>query len=165
LVVPRKGRSYDIDPTWQGRVLARLGDLTITEAELARRLSAGAFKAVGRNTLHDTLHKTSQMRSTLVEAIHLAIGWAPPRSWLLNDDEQAMLATYRALDEEARVIVRQDAAKRLVPVASPTAQQKAKIAVVVETATAEIREADAATKQTAKARTRTARDRGGSGAS
>jgi hypothetical protein len=88
--VPRSGETYPIDDDWRERVEARMLELDISRADLARACSCR------RNVITDLLDG-DQAVSTLVPLVHKALRWEPPISPLLSSDEQELIAMYRKL--------------------------------------------------------------------
>lgn len=69
---PRGGYGYPVKGTWQEDVRAQLKRLGLTEKELAKKVGCA------QSTMHDTLNNPEARSSSLVPAIHDAIGWDPP---------------------------------------------------------------------------------------
>lgn len=66
------GHGYPVKSTWQEDVKSHLSKLGITEKDLAKKIGCA------QSTMHDTLNNPEARNSTLVPAIHAAIGWDPP---------------------------------------------------------------------------------------
>lgn len=114
--MPLAGDSYDIDDAWRDRVLVRMTEIGIKNpAQLAAKMGCN------RNVVHDLLKRgeTAIRRSAYVSRVHAALEWAPPRSWLLSDEEIEMLDVFRVLAADQRAIVRRDAAARIVTTSNP----------------------------------------------
>jgi len=117
--MPRRGPTWDVDDVWRGRVEARMVELGMKRADLARALG-NSGRSVVTELLRTTaeaakVNKPAALRSSYVPEVHAALEWPPPRSWLLSDDEIEMLNIYRSLDDVGRVAVRREAARRLAP--------------------------------------------------
>lgn len=72
---PRRGPAYPVRPEWQENVkrrLAKLGDGGMTEKALAKKIGCA------QSTIHDLLNSPEARYSSLVPAVHAAIGWDPP---------------------------------------------------------------------------------------
>jgi lambda repressor-like predicted transcriptional regulator len=89
--VPRKGSAYPIDKQWRDRVEARIAEMGISRSEFARRAK------VSKASLSEALSPESK-QSTLVPAIHKALGWGPPRGLLMSPDLEEIYAVVNSMD-------------------------------------------------------------------
>lgn len=90
--MPRKGSAYAIDAEWRARVEARLVEMSISRAELARRAKCS------RASITELLDKDSK-QSTLVPDVHRALEWPPPAPLVLAPDTLEVVAIYEALSD------------------------------------------------------------------
>lgn len=141
--MPKAGRTYEIDDAWRSRVTAEMADQGLGRSELARRLGAiigktskSAITELLEGKTNSRGERVKQSKSTLVAAIHQVLGWAPPPTLTLTDDELALLDVYRALSVEDQQIVTRDAVRRLAPKSNPEAA--ARDALIVQAADAVI---------------------------
>ncbi len=106
--MPRSGETFAIDNDWRRKVEARMEEKGIKRAGLAKLMKCG------RTVVTDLLDGDAK-RSTYVPDVHKALGWDPPVTPLLSDDEMELLKIYRALDEEGKAKARRDVIKELKP--------------------------------------------------
>jgi lambda repressor-like predicted transcriptional regulator len=97
-----------VKPAWQEDVVKAIGRLGITEKDLAKKIGCA------QSTLHATLHSPAARHSSLVPAIHSAIGWDPPPDPqsppLPSADALEMAQMYDRLPEHIKKKMRDDAA-------------------------------------------------------
>lgn len=89
--VPRKGPAYPIDNEWRQRVEAAIDSMRISHAEFARQAK------ISKASLSEALSSSSK-QSTLVPAIHKALGWPPPRPLLLSQDAEEIMHAISGMD-------------------------------------------------------------------
>ncbi len=87
--MPKKGHAIPTSPEWKERVRARLGELGISQNELARRAK------IRPSTVSAALAAASGQTTVMAE-IHKALGWDPPPTRFAPDGLEA-LAIYEQL--------------------------------------------------------------------
>ena len=106
--MPRKGPAYAITPGWRDRVLERIGEMKISQNELARR--ARISKASMSDALAD-----GAVQTTVMPQIHKVLGWDPPPTGFAPDALE-LLALYTQMSERDQGALveraRQDVANR-----------------------------------------------------
>ena len=100
--MPRKGPAYPIDNEWRERVEEAISSMKISHAELARRAH------VSKASLSEALSKNST-QSTLVPAIHKALGWPAPRPLLLSKDAEEVMHAISGMDSRDIAAVKERA--------------------------------------------------------
>lgn len=102
-----RGHAYPVKKAWQEDVLARLNTMGITPKQLAKKIGCA------QSSMWDALKNPDQKQSTLVPAIHAAIGWDPPPDPqsppLPSPDAIEMAHLFDRLPEEWRRKIRDDA--------------------------------------------------------
>ena len=103
----RRGPAYPVKTQWQEDVRARLKTLGLTRKDLAKRIGAA------QSTIQVTLTSPDARHSSLVPAIHAAIGWDPPPDPqsppMPSQDAIEMAHLYDKLPDEVRRKLRDDA--------------------------------------------------------
>lgn len=103
----RRGPAYPTKTKWQEDVRARLRALGMTRKDLARKIGAA------QSSVQDALTSPDASHSSLVPAIHAAIGWDPPPDPqsppLPSPDAIEMAHLFDRLPEEMRRKLRDDA--------------------------------------------------------
>lgn len=103
----RRGSAYPVKTQWQAEVMKRLQEMGWTKKDLARKIGCAP------STMTETLTSADARHSTLVPAIHAAIGWDPPPDPqsppLPSADAIEMGHLFDRLPEEARRKLRDDA--------------------------------------------------------
>ena len=103
----RRGPGYPVKPEWQEDVRNRITALGLNEKALAQRVRCA------QSTMHDLLNSPDARYSSLVPAVHDAIGWDPPPDPqsppLPSADAIEMAHMFDRLPEEARKKIRDDA--------------------------------------------------------
>lgn len=89
--MPRKGPAYPIDNVWREAVERAISSMKISHAEFARRAK------VSKASLSEALNQKST-QSTLVPAIHKALGWPVPRPLLLSEDAEEIMRAIGGMD-------------------------------------------------------------------
>lgn len=90
--MPRKGHAYAIDKDWRDRVIARIGEMGITQNELARRAH------ISKAALSMALNADS-LQTTVMPEIHKALGWDVPQLAPMTADAQELLKLYAQMSE------------------------------------------------------------------
>ena len=93
--MPRSGATYNIDDTWRQAVDRTLRERGWDRADLAD--AAGCSPSVITDLLNG-----KKNQSPYVPEIHSALGWTPPHSALLPQDQEEVLRIYQALDSSGR---------------------------------------------------------------
>jgi transcriptional regulator with XRE-family HTH domain len=93
--MPREGIQYWIDDDWRGRVRSRLDEKGWKQADLSRE--SGCAPSLITELLNGTRNQT-----TFLPEIHDALGFPPPQSPLLSNDDEELLAIAHALSPEQR---------------------------------------------------------------
>lgn len=106
---PRRGPAYPVKPKWQADVKAALQTAGKTEKDLAGEIRCA------QSTLHDLLNSNEARHSSLVPAIHRALGWGPPGEPeaappIFTPDALEMAQMYDRLPEDVRKSMRDQAA-------------------------------------------------------
>lgn len=103
----RRGSAYPVKTQWQEDVRKRLEIIGMTKKDLARKIGAA------QSSVQETLTSRDARHSSLVPAIHAAIGWdAPPDPQsppLPSSDAIEMGHLFDRLPEDMRRKLRDDA--------------------------------------------------------
>lgn len=100
--MPRKGQAFPIDDNWRGQVRSAIAERFKSEAAFARHAR------ISKASLSEALSPGSK-QSTLVPAIHRALGWPAPRPLLLSRDDEELLRLVSQLDTTDRAALRERA--------------------------------------------------------
>lgn len=68
----KRGHAYPVKESWQEDVLKAIDRLGLKEKQLAKQVGCA------QSSMHDLLHSPDARHSSLVPAIHAALGWDPP---------------------------------------------------------------------------------------
>jgi predicted transcriptional regulator len=93
--MPREGITYDVDADWRTRVLARLDELEMTKADLAREVGCS-------RSLVTELLKGTRKQTTFLPEIHDALSWPPPQPPLPSKDAGELQYIWDRLDEAGK---------------------------------------------------------------
>lgn len=103
----RRGPAYPVKEQWQNDVRKRLDAIGMTKKDLARKIGAA------QSSVQETLTSAGARYSSLVPAIHAAIGWDPPPDPqsppLPSPDAIEMAHLFDRLPEDVRRKLRDDA--------------------------------------------------------
>jgi transcriptional regulator with XRE-family HTH domain len=90
--MPRKGSAYPITKEWRTAVVAGFKAKGLSQNQFAD------LAKVSKASLSEALNPESK-QSTLVPAIHKALGWPPPMPLVLTPEKHTLLAIYDRIPE------------------------------------------------------------------
>lgn len=101
--MPRKGIAYPVDDAWRRRAIARMEELDMTRAGLARE--AHCPRSLITALLSFTPGPNQRNQTPYLKEIHKALRWPPPQPALAPGEVPELAYLFERLDEAGREAV------------------------------------------------------------